>query len=136
MKTTLLRLTLLGLVIAAAVSERENAAMAQGASRSMPVFQVDPSWPKLPNNWVVGTVSSVTVDRRDHVWILHRPGTVQPSLKAQAAPPVLEFDATGAFVRGVARGKVMTGPSPSTASPSTTKMWSGSAEAVSLMTCC
>ena len=64
----------------------------------MPVFQVDPSWPKLPNNWVVGTVSSVTVDRRDHVWILHRPGTVQQSQKAQAAPPVIEFDANGAFV--------------------------------------
>jgi hypothetical protein len=90
---------LLGLVIVVAVSERENAALAQGASRSMPIFQVDASWPKLPNSWVVGTVSSVTVDRRDHVWILHRPGTVQQSLKAQAAPPVLEFDANGAFLR-------------------------------------
>ena len=97
MKTTL-RLTLLGLAVVAAVSGRKSAALAQGASRGMPVFQVDPSWPKLPNNWVVGTVSSVTVDRRDHVWILHRPGTVQQSLKAQAAPPVIEFDANGAFV--------------------------------------
>src|SRR5215210_4210022 len=94
---SILRLTLLGLVVAA-VSGREGAALAQGASRSMPVFQVDPSWPKLPNNWVVGTVSSVTVDRRDHVWILHRPGTVAQGLKAQAAPPVLEFDGNGAFV--------------------------------------
>ena len=98
MKTTL-RVMLLGLVVvAAAVGGWEIAALAQGASRSMPVFEVDPSWPKLPNNWVVGTVSSVTVDRRDHVWILHRPGTVPQNLKTQAAPPVLEFDANGAFL--------------------------------------
>jgi DNA-binding beta-propeller fold protein YncE len=97
MKTTL-RLTLLGLVVAATVSGRQTAALAQGASRTMPVFEVDPAWPKLPNNWVVGTVSSVTVDRRDHIWILQRPGTVQQSLRAQAAPPVIEFDANGTFV--------------------------------------
>jgi hypothetical protein len=40
-------------------------------------FQVDTSWPKLPNTWVVGIVSAVTVDSRDHVWILHRPRTVR-----------------------------------------------------------
>jgi NHL repeat len=98
MKTTL-RVTLLGLiVVVATVGGRESAALAQGASRTMPVLGVDPSRAKLPNNWVVGTVSSVTVDRRDHVWILHRPGTVPQNLKAQAAPPVLEFDASGAFV--------------------------------------
>ena len=43
-------------------------------------------------------VSSVTVDRRDHVWILQRPGTVPEARRAQAAPPVLEFDASGKFV--------------------------------------
>src|ERR1700722_2027752 len=97
MKTTL-RLMFLGLVVAAAVGQREVTGLAQGSSQGMPVFQVDPSWPKLPNNWVMGIVSSVTVDRRDHVWILHRPRTVQENLKAQAAPPVLEFDADGKFL--------------------------------------
>jgi hypothetical protein len=91
-------LALFGLVVIGVVSGPQAAPLAQDASRSMPVFQVDPSWPKLPNNWVVGTVSSVAVDRRDHVWILHRPGTVSANLKAQAAPPVVEFDANGAFV--------------------------------------
>jgi hypothetical protein len=35
-----------------------------------PRFEVDTSWqwpPALPNNWVVGVVSGVAVDRRDHV---------------------------------------------------------------------
>src|ERR1700733_3970600 len=95
---TILRLPLLGLAVAGGLSQLEIASLAQGASQGMPIFQVDPSWPKLPNNWVMGIVSSVTVDRRDHVWILHRPGTVQESLKARAAPPVLEFDADGTFM--------------------------------------
>jgi hypothetical protein len=89
---------LLGLLVAGAISQREIAGLAQGVGQSMPVFQVDPSWPKLPNNWVMGVVSSVNVDRRDHVWILQRPRTVPDNLKARAAPPVLEFDANGTFV--------------------------------------
>jgi hypothetical protein len=77
---------------------RSGAAQSVSASAGMPIFQVDPAWPKLPNNWVVGIVSAVTVDKRDHVWILHRPRTVAADLKERAAPPVLEFDADGKFV--------------------------------------
>ena len=47
-----------------------------GAVELVPLFEVDPAWPKLPNNWVMGLVSSVAVDGRDHVWILHRPRVV------------------------------------------------------------
>ena len=75
-----------------------GAAQAPAKSTGMPIFQLDPSWPKLPNNWVVGIVSAVTVDSRDHVWILHRPRTVAADLKGRAAPPVLQFDADGKFV--------------------------------------
>jgi hypothetical protein len=97
MKTTSC-LTLLGLVVVAAVGLGEIDSRAQGGRQRMPVFEVDPSWPKLPNNWVMGTVSSVNVDRHDHVWILQRPRSVPDNLKAQAAPPVLEFDAAGKFL--------------------------------------
>ncbi len=69
-----------------------------GQSPTMPVFQVDSTWPALPNNWVMGVVSAVAVDSRDHAWILHRPRTVAENLKGRAAPPVLEFDAEGRFV--------------------------------------
>jgi DNA-binding beta-propeller fold protein YncE len=62
----------------------------------MPIFQVDPDWPKLPNNWVLGTVSAIAIDKRDHVWILHRPRSVK---QGQAAPAVVELDANGGFVR-------------------------------------
>src|SRR5436309_12645725 len=65
-----------------------------------PIFQADPSWQKIPNGWVLGDVSSVAVDAQDHVWLLHRPRTVSAEQKAKAAPPVLEFDATGKYIQG------------------------------------
>ena len=67
--------------------------------RGVPTFEVDPSWPTMPNNWVLGQVSSVTVDGRDHVWVLHRPRTVPDDQASNAAPPVLEFDDAGTFVQ-------------------------------------
>src|ERR1700694_3256264 len=73
----------------------------QTSVRQVPQFQVDPSWPKkLPNDWVLGLVSGVNVDAQDHVWVLHRPRTVKPEQKGNAAPAVLEFDAAGSFIRG------------------------------------
>src|SRR5512138_1938943 len=74
-------------------------APAASAAKQFPVFEVDQSWPKLPNNWVVGHVASVAVDRHDHVWMLHRPNTIPEDRRKNAAPPVLEFDATGKFVK-------------------------------------
>mgnify|MGYP000633878007 CR=1 FL=1 len=65
----------------------------------VPTFAVDPSWPTIPNGWVLGQVSSVTVDGRDHVWVLHRPRTVEDEQQDNAAPPVLEFDDAGTFIR-------------------------------------
>ena len=75
-----------------------RAAQPSKKAARVPVFEVDPSWPKLPNNWIVGHVASVAVDRRDHVWILHRPNTIPEDRRGRAAPPVLEFDTNGKFV--------------------------------------
>ncbi len=39
-----------------------------------PGFVVDPAWPKtLPNNWIIGDVGGLFVDRHDHIWVYHRP---------------------------------------------------------------
>ena len=64
-----------------------------------PRFQVDPAWPKIPNNWQFGQVASVSVDAQDHVWVLQRPGTLGVEEKARAAPPLLEFDNDGNFIQ-------------------------------------
>ena len=82
-----------------------------------PRFEVDPYWPKpMPNNWVLGQTIGLTVDDRDHVWLIHRgndpgtagldrtelaivtPGGPRVGECCVAAPPVLEFDAAGNLV--------------------------------------
>ena len=81
-----------------------NPAVAQTrpATREIPRFEPDPSWPKLPAKWVFGQVSSVSIDERGHAWILQRPTTIRSDQKARAmaAPPVIEFDEAGNYVQG------------------------------------
>jgi DNA-binding beta-propeller fold protein YncE len=79
----------------------------QAATATAPRFEVDPLWPKpLPNHWIMGQTIGVSVDAADHVWIIHRGGSLEPGeLHATtnpptaqccaAAPPVLEFDQAG-----------------------------------------
>ena len=67
-------------------------------ARSFPTFEVDADWPQLPNGWITGEVSSVAVDRRDHIWVLQRPHTIAEEDRDNAAPPLIEFDDTGVFV--------------------------------------
>jgi DNA-binding beta-propeller fold protein YncE len=95
------------------------AAQGSGQGTGVPKFQADPAWPKLPNNWVLGEVSSVAVDRRDHVWVLQRPRTVPADQRDKAAPAVLEFDAAGNFVQGLG-------------GPSETYEWPDNEHAISL----
>jgi DNA-binding beta-propeller fold protein YncE len=65
------------------------------AATRVPVFAVDPGWPSIPNNWVLGEVTSISVDRKDHIWVLHVPQSIPEPQRANAAPPVLEFDTAG-----------------------------------------
>src|SRR5262245_49972157 len=67
-------------------------APAQAQTREIPKFEADASWAKLPDKWVWGQVSSVSIDENGHAWVLQRPSTVRADQKAKAAPPVLEFD--------------------------------------------
>ncbi|KQP23605.1 hypothetical protein ASF43_02465 [Pseudorhodoferax sp. Leaf267] len=74
-------------------------------------YLVDPYWPKpLPDQWQVGAVAGVAVDRRDHVWIIQRPSSLTDDEKAASfsppraaccvpAPSVIEFDADGKVLR-------------------------------------
>jgi len=83
MRKPMMRCVWFGLMVIAVVGlyVLPGAAQRPAKSAGIPVFQVDPTWPVLPNNWVVGIVSAVTVDKRDHVWILHRPRSVAAELK-------------------------------------------------------
>jgi DNA-binding beta-propeller fold protein YncE len=90
-----------GVIGAAALLTLPSAPALVSAAGGVPQFAVDPAWPpKLPNGWVFGDASSIAVDRSDHVFVLSRPRTVAAENKDHAAPPVVEFDAQGKFVRG------------------------------------
>jgi hypothetical protein len=94
-------LFVLGLVAAAAATPSLSSMRlaAQTLSLKIPVYQVDPSWPKpLPNGWGIGPVSGISADSRDHVWIVHRQETVKQA-GGTPAPPVIEFDAQGTVVQ-------------------------------------
>jgi DNA-binding beta-propeller fold protein YncE len=98
-----------GFVLASAVvfcvvgrTALQHAAAAEQAKPQMPIYQVDATWMKpLPNHWILGSVIGVAVDDRDHMWIIHRPSTLQRNeLRGgwTAAPPILEFDPQGRLV--------------------------------------
>jgi DNA-binding beta-propeller fold protein YncE len=98
--------TLGGLWIGSEVLAKRAAA----ATTMAPRFEVDPMWPKpLPNHWILGQTIGVSVDAQDHVWIIHRAGSLEagevhattnpPTAKCCApAPPILEFDPAGNLV--------------------------------------
>jgi hypothetical protein len=69
------------------------------AAADVPTFEVDPSWPKVPAKWKLGDASSIAIDARDNVWVLHRPRTLKPEQAAMAAPPVIVFDTAGNYIK-------------------------------------
>jgi DNA-binding beta-propeller fold protein YncE len=85
-------------------------ALVRAAAVQAPRFEVDPMWPKpLPNHWVLGMTIGVDADASDHIWIIHRAGSLD-AREAWAttnppnttccvpAPPVLEFDEAGNLI--------------------------------------
>ncbi|HTM31132.1 MAG TPA: hypothetical protein VL263_07495 [Vicinamibacterales bacterium] len=88
----------------------------QKAAAGVPTFTVDPTWPQeFPNHWIMGSVTGVFVDSKDHVWITHLPETLteeelyeeqKPPMGTccKAAPVVIELDQNGKVVQGWGTG--------------------------------
>ena len=104
-------LTLILVLAVASACLDERAEEAQLGGVEVPLFEVDPLWPKpLPNHWILGSTIGVSVDSRDHIWIIHRQTTfnVNNELGATLDPPtteccvpapnILEFDLEGNLV--------------------------------------
>jgi len=97
---TLMILGITSVVLAKKASDHGGTVLA-------PRFEVDPMWPKpLPNHWVIGNAIGVSADAQDHIWIIHRAGSLEakevyatanpPAAECcTPAPPVLEFDQAG-----------------------------------------
>jgi len=119
-RNLLIASSLLALIIACGVGQsavedavEESAAMAMGDGPMVPMFAVDPLWPKnLPDHWLMGPTIGVDVDSTDTIWLVHRNtpdqfvartevGLAQdPPLSecCQPGPPVLAFDQDGNLV--------------------------------------
>ena len=107
------------------ITERvlEQSAEAQAKSAGqVPIFEVDPYWPKPMPKWVFGQTIGLGIDEKDQVWIIHRgndPGNLDgtefahPPVNAKEyyspspnkvaeccdpAPPVVAFDQAGNVV--------------------------------------
>ena len=91
----------LAIVAAAALQWFIGSPLAAQSSqpRSLPIFEVDPAWPKVPEKWKLGDPSSFAIDAQDNVWLLHRPRTLPPEQASMAAPPVMVFDSSGKFIK-------------------------------------
>jgi len=106
------RIAAIGIVTVAAswaVGQRSTG-LAQAAQ--VPIFEYDPTFPKpLPENWAIGAIGGLAVDRQDHVYVLQRPGSLRGNERFTGsgdtppkadccvpAPPVLEFDQAGTLV--------------------------------------
>lgn len=83
-------------------------------SRDRARFTVDEKWPKpLPNNWLVGQVAGVAVDRHDRIWIIQRQASLTADERGSdpaeglprrsdccnRAPAVLVFDRDGDLLK-------------------------------------
>ncbi len=114
-RNVILGSVLVALVIALGIAScamERSADGAEAAAGTVPVFEVDPLWPKpLPNHWILGSTIGVGVDSKDHVFIIHRgAGTLNARTEMGAAtdpptgeccvpaPPILEFDPDGNLV--------------------------------------
>jgi hypothetical protein len=82
-------------------------------SVQVPIFEYDPTFPKpLPENWAIGAIGGLAVDRQEHIYVAQRPsslrgnerftGAADTPPKAECcipAPPILEFDQAGTLIR-------------------------------------
>jgi hypothetical protein len=119
---------LLAALVILAAGGRPQAEQAKPVANA-PAFKVDPTWPQdMPDHWIMGAVTGVFVDSKQHVWVTHLPETlteeelyeepwkvgtgveagkpkpVQLGTCCKAAPPVLEFDQQGKLVQGWGQG--------------------------------
>jgi DNA-binding beta-propeller fold protein YncE len=103
-------LVICGVVLGEAVAGPEPTTPV--APAGVPVYEVDPSWPKTKGNWILGSIGGITVDpQTDHVWVVQRPSTLDEDENYAArvppladccvpAPPVMEIDEAGNLIQG------------------------------------
>ncbi len=77
----------------------------------IPTFKADASWPRLPEDMILGQLPGLSVDKNDNIWVLTRPNSLgfsdvgldmDPPIAVaccSAPPHVLQFDQDGNLLR-------------------------------------
>ena len=86
-RNLLIGIVFMGVLVAlACVESALDSEQGDASGLQAPMFEVDPLWPKpLPNHWIIGSAIGVTVDSRDHVFIIHRQGSLNTRTEAGAS---------------------------------------------------
>ena len=90
-------------LVAAAGLSFATAAQAQPAANSacpLPMFEVDPNWPKMPANFRAPFVSGIQIDTSGNARLTTRPARAQPDAQKMVGPPIMIFDPSGNYIRG------------------------------------
>jgi hypothetical protein len=59
--------------LTAGVAMLQNAAIAQQDMVDVPMFEVDPMWPKpIPEERLLGMTIGASIDAQDNLWVVHR----------------------------------------------------------------
>lgn len=111
-RNVVLGLTLVTAIVVLGCAQARLQASADTAVDA-PIFEVDPFWPQpMPDHMLLGSVIGVGVDSRDHVFVIHRPESLNERTEVGAAqspptgeccipaPNIVEFDPDGNYVRG------------------------------------
>ena len=67
-------------------------------AQPLPVFEVDPVWPKMPANFRAPFVSGIQIDAAGNAWLTTRPARAQADAQKIVGPPIMIFDPNGNYM--------------------------------------
>src|SRR5215472_2392396 len=88
-------------VLLGAFIAMESATVGQEALPN-PYIEIGSSWARLPEGRTWGVLYAPAIDSHGNVWVLDRCG--QGSCADTDNPPLLEFDSSGRFLKGIGQG--------------------------------
>jgi DNA-binding beta-propeller fold protein YncE len=74
---------------------------AENPPQGVPVFELDPDWPKIPENFRAPFVSGILIDSEDNAWLTTRRHRSQPDGDKVDGPAIMIFDPDGNYLRGI-----------------------------------
>src|SRR5690349_11062214 len=78
-------------------------AIPQGARPVLPIFEVDPKFPTMPDHLLLGGVGGATADSHGNVWVFHRPHTLEEGMPRRMDTSPLRLSSNSARTANTSR---------------------------------